>query len=179
MAIMNLEKSVYQNWQKKLETNKLFRYWWQFWSNYSFVFYIVAGFILLFEHHLVAIIILGIASFVVARVIITAAINAIYKKQRPYQKFNLNVITSRFFSMRDAAFNSFPSRHTIAYASVAGSILVFNSTIGIALLLVAILTGIARVVLGYHWPSDILAGFILGTIIGYLLTIYGLIVFFT
>lgn len=176
---MNPEKSVYDIWQRKLETNKLFRYWWQFWSNYSFVFYFIAGCILLFEYNLVAVIILGLASFVVARMIITVIINAVYKKQRPYQKFNFNVITSRFFSMRDVDFNSFPSRHSIAYASVAGSILVFNPTVGIALLIVTAMTGVARVILSYHWPSDILTGLILGSITGYLLTIYGLSVFFT
>jgi|GEM_PF-907572 undecaprenyl-diphosphatase len=176
---MNPNQATYQNWQRKLETNKLFRYWWQFWSNYSFVFYLIAGFILLFEDNLVAIIILGLTSFVVARMIITVAINSVYKKQRPYQKFNFNVITSRFFSMRDVNFNSFPSRHSIAYASVAGSILVFNPIVGIALLIVTVVTGVARVILSYHWPSDILTGLTLGSITGYLLTIYGLNVFFT
>lgn len=167
-------QTSYQTWQQRLQTKKNYRYWWQFWSNYSFVFFFLAGAILLSSESIKPIIILGVVSFIVARLGITPLINLVYKKQRPYQKYNLKLITSRFFSWRDSHHNSFPSRHSITYASVAGSILVFNPVLGTGLLIVTAITGVARVILGYHWPTDILAGLVIGTMIGFLLTNIGL-----
>lgn len=184
MALVNLDQTAYLNWQKQLQTNRLYRYWWQFWSNYSFVFFLGAGAYLVFVSDqnidgIYAIIGVMTASFVAARLVITQVINFFYKRQRPYQKYNLDLITSKFFSMRDIHHNSFPSRHSITYASVAGSFFALNPALGALLIVVTIMTGIARVILGYHWPTDIIGGVILGSITGYFMTILGLGVFFT
>lgn len=179
MALGNIGEANYKIWQQQLAVNKLFRYWWQFWSNYAFVFYILAGFYLFSRVELVQLVWVGIASFVMARFIVTVAINLFYKKTRPYQKFNFEPITSKFFSLRTSTPNSFPSRHAITFASVAATVFVFNPLVGLGLLVVTTMTGVARVILGYHWPTDIAAGLILGSTIGYFVTIIGLSQFFT
>ncbi len=172
-------EAQYRLWQQKLSTSLVFKRWWQFWSNYSFVFYFVAGLLLIKSENIIALIILTGCSFIVARLVVTTLINLVYKKQRPYQKFNFNPITSNFFSLRTSSPNSFPSRHSIAFSAVAGSVFVFNPVIALALLLVTVITGIGRVVLGYHWPSDIIGGVILGLITGYFVSVIGLGLFFT
>jgi undecaprenyl-diphosphatase len=179
MALINIGEADYKIWQQRLATSKLFRYFWQFWSNYAFVLYIGLGVYLLDSPDLQAMIWLAAASFASARLVVTVLINMVYKKQRPYQKFQLNPIVSNFFSVKTNIPNSFPSRHTITFAAVASSVFVFDPVAGLILLAVTIMTGIGRVILGYHWPADILAGLILGSITGYLVNMIGQAVFFT
>lgn len=179
MALGNIREANYLIWQQRLATNKLFRYWWQFWSNYAFVFYLLAALCFWREEKLVALVVLAAASFVMARLVVTVLINFFYQKQRPYQRFNFQPITSNFFSLKTNEPNSFPSRHAITFAAVAATVLVFNPLIGFCLLGVTAMTGIARVILGYHWPIDIIAGLILGSIMGYLVAIVGNSLFFT
>lgn len=173
------KESDYRGWQQKLSSSLTFRRWWQFWSNYSFVFFVIAGLLLVRSENITALIVLTACSFIFARLLVTTLINLVYKKQRPYQKFNFNPITSNFFSLRTSTPNSFPSRHSIAFSAVAGSVFVFNPVIGLVLLVVTAITGIGRVILGYHWPSDIVAGVVFGSITGYFVTFLGLGLFFT
>lgn len=179
MALGNLSETSYKIWQQRLVTNPLFRYWWQFWSNYAFVFYIAVATYLAFSPDVYKLIWLSAGAFFIARFVVTVIINLFYKKQRPYQKFKFEPITSNFFSLRTNEPNSFPSRHAITFTSVATVIFVFNPVVGLMLLVVTVMTGIARVILGYHWPADILAGLILGSITGYVVTTIGLSQFFT
>ncbi len=176
---MMIGEAHYRAWQQQLSSNLIFKRWWQFWSNYSVVFYVAAGLFLISSEQIVAMIILAGCSFLVARLVVTVLINLVYKKQRPYQKFSFNPITSNFFSLQTASPNSFPSRHSIAFSAVAASVFVFNPVIGLALLSVTVMTGIGRVILGYHWLTDIIGGVIFGSITGYFVTIIGLGLFFT
>lgn len=60
---------------------------------------------------------------------------------------------------------SFPSGHTLASFEAAITILMFNKKWGIIAIITAILIGISRLYLFVHFPTDVLAGAILGTII--------------
>lgn len=59
---------------------------------------------------------------------------------------------------------SFPSGHTAAGFSLAVNYALFYPQLAIPLTLCAVLVGISRVYLGYHYPTDILAGAVLGTL---------------
>jgi len=63
---------------------------------------------------------------------------------------------------------SFPSGHTMAAFLLAGLSLVSIGSIAFPLYLWAFMVAVSRVVLGVHFPSDTLAGAILGTLIAYL-----------
>ena len=60
---------------------------------------------------------------------------------------------------------SFPSGHTLASFEAAVMIFLFNKKWGISAIILAILIGISRMYLFVHFPSDVLAGAVLGTII--------------
>ncbi|MFC4321638.1 phosphatase PAP2 family protein [Litchfieldia salsa] len=62
--------------------------------------------------------------------------------------------------------HSFPSGHTTAIFSVILPIVMFFPTLSLFLIPVACLVGISRIYLGLHYPSDVLVGIFLGSIIG-------------
>lgn len=58
---------------------------------------------------------------------------------------------------------SFPSGHTLAGIEAGVSILLFNRKWGIAALVLAVLIAFSRLYLFVHFPTDVLAGAVLGT----------------
>ncbi len=66
--------------------------------------------------------------------------------------------------------NSFPSGHTCAAFAFAAAIWVAtpNKKIRAAALIVAVLMGLSRLYVGVHFPSDVLAGMVIGSLCGLL-----------
>jgi undecaprenyl-diphosphatase len=62
---------------------------------------------------------------------------------------------------------SFPSGHTITAFAVASSVGVFYPGVLPGLLFCAASVGLSRIMLGMHFLSDVLAGAVLGTALGY------------
>ena len=63
---------------------------------------------------------------------------------------------------------SFPSGHTMTAFAITVSLSLFYPTLSPGLLLCACSIGTSRVLLGMHFLSDVIAGALLGTGIGYL-----------
>ena len=59
---------------------------------------------------------------------------------------------------------SFPSDHATAAFAIAVSILLRHRRAGILALTMAVILSVGRVVVGTHYPSDVLAGAVLGTL---------------
>jgi undecaprenyl-diphosphatase len=79
--------------------------------------------------------------------------------------------------MYHAPENSFPSEHTVFMSSIAFMFLYLKNmrALGAILLVIAIISGLARVFVGVHYPFDIAGGIIIGAIsayIVYLLRVY-------
>lgn len=174
-----ISEQQYKAWQHKLKTNRAYRFWWQFWSNYAFIFFILAFVWIGTQGRPYEVIGLCALSFFAARIVITQTINYLYHRERPYQKYKFQPLTSVFFSWKTALPNSFPSRHTAAYASIAFTISAFYPTLGLALIVVTLMTGFARVILGYHYPSDIFGGLVIGGLTGLILAWAGPLSLFT
>ncbi len=62
---------------------------------------------------------------------------------------------------------SFPSGHTLASFECASVLMVKNKKIGIPALILAVLVAFSRLYLYVHYPTDVLAGAILGTLFGF------------
>jgi membrane-associated phospholipid phosphatase len=64
---------------------------------------------------------------------------------------------------------SFPSGHAAFFASLAVSIFLVHRKAGYWFMFCALLIGIARIVIGVHFPIDILGGYALGGSVAYFL----------
>lgn len=80
-----------------------------------------------------------------------------YPRKRPYLSLPDTKIGDN--PLKD---HSFPSGHTTAIFSITTPLILLNPFIGMFLLLTALLVAISRMYLGLHYPSDVLAGMILG-----------------
>ncbi len=60
--------------------------------------------------------------------------------------------------------DSIPSGHTVLASALAMITYLYNKKIGILFIVFAILIGLSRIIVGVHWPLDILTGAILGIV---------------
>ena len=112
---------------------------------------------------------------ILARLVIVNLIRWIFPRARPFVENNVNLLLDA------AKENSFPSGHAAFYFAIA--IVVFLSLkkvytvsnrkfwygAGFLFFTGAFLISIARVFSGIHWPSDILAGALVGIFSGWLI----------
>lgn len=83
-------------------------------------------------------------SYVVAKII-----SRFYFDPRPFVVQNFAPLIPH------APDNGFPSDHTLLGAAIAAAIFRFNKKLGVVLLILALLVGIARVLAGVHHAADI------------------------
>ncbi len=62
---------------------------------------------------------------------------------------------------------SFPSDHASAAFGIAVAVLLLDPLAGVLFLLLAVLIGAGRVIIGEHYPGDVLAGALIGTASAY------------
>lgn len=177
------DENQYKHFQKRINESTLYKYFWIFWGNYAFVIFILVGVLILtdlkLQENWQALVGLSILSFVFTRGVVVSLINQFVKRVRPYQRYNTKPEETKFFSFRDKVHDSFPSRHTAAYFSVASVVFIFHPILGAVLIITSIIAGIGRVIMGWHWPTDILAGAIIGSVVGYLCYHFAYSLFFT
>ena len=99
-------------------------------------------------------------STVLARYGVVEAIRAVYPNPRPFAA--LSEIRPLF---TDTSF-SFPSGHASFFFALAAVIYCHDKKLGLWFALAALLMGIGRVTAGVHYPADILAGAIVGYVVG-------------
>lgn len=85
-----------------------------------------------------------------------------YPRRRPYLVIDNTKVTAK--PLKDF---SFPSGHTTAIFSLVVPLTLYQPILGLFFVPLAILVGISRIFLGLHYPTDILCGAFLGTVIGY------------
>ena len=96
-------------------------------------------------------------------IVISESISAIYVRQRPFvADSNVTLLVPH------SADGGMPSHHIVFMVTLVVSIFFYQKGFATFLAALTLLTGIARVVAGIHYPSDILVGAILGVVIVYL-----------
>jgi undecaprenyl-diphosphatase len=61
---------------------------------------------------------------------------------------------------------AFPSGHATFFSALAAALYYYHKQIAFWYAVGALLIGLSRIIGGVHWPVDILAGYLLGGIIG-------------
>lgn len=102
-------------------------------------------------------------------VVVTAAVLAwsiahLVKYFFPHPRPSEFLGTTVLFAPDDA--QSFPSGHATFFSALATVLYFYHKELAFWYFLGALAIGISRVVGGVHWPLDILAGYILGGVIG-------------
>ncbi len=67
--------------------------------------------------------------------------------------------------------DSFPSGHAMFFSALAVSLYFVHRRIGILYIFVALIVGLARIAAGIHFPVDILAGYLVGSIIALIMNL--------
>ncbi len=86
---------------------------------------------------------------------ISYIIGLVYYVPRPFVGNKVNLLYPHSTS------SSFPSSHAIGVMTIALGIRNRVKKFGYSLILISILVGISRVYVGHHYPSDVIAGFII------------------
>lgn len=92
-----------------------------------------------------------------------AIVKKLYPRKRPYIALIETKVPAN--PLED---HSFPSGHTTAIFSVIIPFILFMPQLAFVLLPIAISVGLSRMYLGLHYPSDVLAGCLLGSSAGFL-----------
>jgi undecaprenyl-diphosphatase len=82
---------------------------------------------------------------------------------RPYLELNIVPL------FEETGF-SFPSEHMAIFTAIAISMFLIDKRAGYIFSLIAILIGLSRIVIGVHYPVDILGGAIVGIVISLIFT---------
>ncbi len=93
--------------------------------------------------------------------LINIIISHIWFRTRPFVALHTTPL------IHHAADASFPSDHTTGSMGLAAGAFVYDRKIGIFFGIFSLLIGFARVYVGIHYPTDVLAGWIIGIGCGY------------
>ena len=146
---------------------------WILLANYSiFVFLAIGIWVGLMPGGLVYIF-LSLLAVIIGRGVFCKLFYILYPKRRPYQSGALEPPFSIFFSWKKLSADSFPSGHVTSLVGISVVFGSFNVWVGLLCFVIALITGIARVRLKYHYPVDVFGGVILGIFTGFVVLYLG------
>ncbi|HUX35979.1 MAG TPA: phosphatase PAP2 family protein [Candidatus Paceibacterota bacterium] len=101
----------------------------------------------------------AVIAVILSRGIITEAMRFFYFSPRPFDALNFQPLIPESGS-------SLPSGHMAFFFALSMIIYFYNKHWGIWYFLLSAIIGVARIFVGVHWPSDIIAGMLIGVLSG-------------
>jgi undecaprenyl-diphosphatase len=106
----------------------------------------------------------AIFAAIFSRFVITEIIRYSLPRARPFIEEPL----AKLLAYHNPDESSFPSGHASFFFALATVVYLYDKRLGILFFISALLISIPRVFIGVHWPSDIIAGAIVGIFTGWL-----------
>ena len=100
-------------------------------------------------------------SVILSRGIIAEAFKFFIARQRPFSVLKIEPLLK--YETYDK-FMSFPSGHAAFFFALALAVFFLNKKLGWRFIIAALFISLARIFAGVHWPSDVLAGALIGII---------------
>lgn len=107
------------------------------------------------------VIFLSLAAAIFSRFGLVELIRLFWSRPRPFVENEVNLLLEHVGA-------SFPSGHTAFFFALSAVIFLYNKKAGTLFFIASFLIAISRVFVGIHWPSDILAGAVIGIFSGWL-----------
>lgn len=104
----------------------------------------------------------GLGAAILARFGIVELIRFLWERPRPFIENHVNLIINHINS------SSFPSGHAAFFFALSTVVYFYNKKTGTLFFIASFLISISRVFCGIHWPSDIIAGALIGIFSGWL-----------
>jgi len=101
---------------------------------------------------------------VFTRLILTEGIRWLWFRPRPFVSLDFIPLIGK-----SASEASFPSGHASFYFALSTIVYCYNKKAGILFYATTFLIVTSRIFVGVHWPSDILAGAVIGILMGWIL----------
>jgi undecaprenyl-diphosphatase len=108
---------------------------------------------------------LGAAAF---GLVVNRIIASIYHRDRPF----ITHPTAHVFGPHKTD-PSFPSDHTTAAIAIAVAVLLIDTGVGLAFLALAVLIAVGRVIVGEHYPGDVLGATLIGIAVAFIVVRLG------
>lgn len=105
----------------------------------------------------------SVLAIILSRLVLTELIRFLYHRPRPFVSHQVNQLI-----FHDSV-GSFPSGHAAIFFALATIVYFYNKKSGCFLFVAAVLISLARIFAGIHYPSDILAGAVIGIFSGWLI----------
>jgi undecaprenyl-diphosphatase len=99
--------------------------------------------------------------------LVNQVIHAIWDRPRPYESH-----AGVYHPHEHATDAGFPSDHTSAAFGIAVAVALFDPVVGAAFLVLAALIGIGRLIVGAHYPGDVLAAVAVGAVCAFVVVRY-------
>jgi undecaprenyl-diphosphatase len=100
----------------------------------------------------------GLLAVILSRGIVSNILHSLIESPRPFVALGIDPLFNHL------AENSLPSGHTAFLMPVALALFLLSRKAGWYGLAAVLVVGCARVIAGVHWPSDVLAGMLIGLI---------------
>ncbi len=105
----------------------------------------------------------GLVAGALARFGITELIRFFWPRPRPFLERSVNLLVA------EVNHPAFPSGHAAFFFALSFIVFLYNKKAGLLFFIASSLICLGRVIVGLHWPSDILAGVAVGLVSGWLI----------